>query len=235
LAQSLEAARQALAARDEFLQMASHQLRTPIASMQMTIDNAIRALDGPPARERIARALNLLDEQTGHLTRLVTELLSFVVVEAGRLQFARGVVNVTAVVERAVRALTPMLNAAGCTVSIDAPPDCAIDGDAFWLEQAVGNLLANAAKYGARHPVNVTVTAEEARARVEVKDRGIGIAIEDQERIFQPFQRAVSPEHFGGLGIGLCVVKRVVEGHGGAVEVRSGPGEGASFVLNLPR
>jgi signal transduction histidine kinase len=107
--------------------------------------------------------------------------------------------------------------------------------DGFWIRQAIGNLLTNATKFGAGRPIEVVLEADPTSATLAVRDQGIGIAPADQERIFAPFERAVSADHYGGLGLGLHIVRRVVSAHGGSVEVESRPGAGATFTVRLPR
>ena len=106
--------------------------------------------------------------------------------------------------------------------------------DRLRVSQVVTNLLSNAVKYGRERPVDVRVRRGEGRAVLEVEDRGIGVAAEDQERIFGRFERAVSARHFAGLGLGLWIVRQLVEAHGGTIRVKSVPGEGATFTVALP-
>src|SRR5690606_28194983 len=103
------------------------------------------------------------------------------------------------------------------------------------LDQVLTNLLGNALKFGAGKPVRVSVEERGARARVTVADQGIGIALEDQPRVFERFERAVSNRSFGGFGLGLWIVREFVQAHGGEVWVESAPGAGARFVVELPR
>ncbi len=97
------------------------------------------------------------------------------------------------------------------------------------------NLLSNAIKYGNGRPVDVSLETEGPLVRLRIRDRGIGIAPEDQARIFDRFERAVSLRHFGGFGLGLWIVKRIIAAHGGTIRVESEPGHGSMFVVELPR
>jgi signal transduction histidine kinase len=103
------------------------------------------------------------------------------------------------------------------------------------VEQVVTNLLVNAAKFGQGKPVTLHVAPDGDRARLRVTDRGIGIAAEDQARVFERFERAVGAQHFGGLGLGLYIARQIVIAHGGEIRVESAPGTGTSFVVLLPR
>jgi len=106
--------------------------------------------------------------------------------------------------------------------------------DPLRMEQIITNLLSNALKYGAGKPVDVVVQRDGGTARVLVRDRGIGIDPDARERIFGRFERAVSSRHYGGLGLGLFLARRIVEAHGGRIAVDSAPGEGATFAIELP-
>ena len=108
------------------------------------------------------------------------------------------------------------------------------DFDPLRLEQVVSNLLTNAIKYGPGKPIEVTVARDVRNARILVRDHGIGVAKEQQGRIFERFARAVSVREYGGLGLGLYISRQIAEAHGGSIEVQSAPGEGATFVLEFP-
>jgi two-component system sensor kinase FixL len=103
------------------------------------------------------------------------------------------------------------------------------------LEQVLRNLLSNALKYGEGKPVEISIEGRDANVRLVVRDQGIGIDSPDLQRIFDPFERAAPIEHFGGLGLGLYIVRHIVEAHGGTIEVSSKPGAGARFMISLPR
>ena len=107
--------------------------------------------------------------------------------------------------------------------------------DRIRIEQVIANLLVNAAKFGEGKPISLEVSAQGDHARLRVVDRGIGIPEEHQSRVFDRFERAVPAHHFGGLGLGLYVVRQIAEAHGGRVQVESTPGSGATFTVDLPR
>ena len=107
--------------------------------------------------------------------------------------------------------------------------------DRLRLDQIVTNLLSNAMKYGSGEPIEVAMTGTPEAVRLEVRDHGIGIAPEHQSRIFDRFERAVSGRHYGGLGLGLWIVRQILDALGGSIRVRSAPGEGSTFTVELPR
>ncbi|AEI63796.1 sensor histidine kinase [Corallococcus macrosporus] len=106
--------------------------------------------------------------------------------------------------------------------------------DRLRLEQVLVNLLSNAAKYGAGRPVTVEVGAVGPVARLSVRDEGIGVSPDEQERIFEQFERSASVQHFKGLGLGLWITKRIIEAHGGSIRLTSEPGKGSTFTVELP-
>ena len=116
-----------------------------------------------------------------------------------------------------------------------APPAPVGHWDRSRIDQVVANLLSNAIKYGEGRPIEVEVRAGERAAWISVRDHGIGIAPEDFGRLFDRFERCVSPRNYGGLGLGLFIVREIVDMHGGRVTVTSAPGEGSTFTVELPR
>ena len=106
--------------------------------------------------------------------------------------------------------------------------------DRVRLDSVIGNLVSNAVKFGEGKPINVSVSCDGSVARIVVTDQGIGIAPEEQARIFGKFERAVSERHYGGFGLGLWVVRQIVEAHGGSIRVASEAGKGSTFVVELP-
>src|SRR5262249_41455229 len=121
-------------------------------------------------------------------------------------------------------------------VQIEVSADAAIYGqwDGERLTRVITNLLENAMKYGARKPVHVSVSRENGLAILRVRDEGPGIREEDQVRIFERFERAVSSRHYGGFGLGLWIARELTQAHGGRIEVTSTPGQGATFTISLP-
>ena len=122
----------------------------------------------------------------------------------------------------------------GVTITLEAPETLPLEGDEFRIEQVINNLLTNALRYGQGKPVAVTVTAADGEARVSVRDQGMGIAPEDQERIFEQFERTDGAAQVAGLGLGLYIARQIAQAHGGQLQVHSRPGEGAEFALSLP-
>lgn len=144
-------------------------------------------------------------------------------------------VDLTVVVAEAVEGFADAPGRAGCATRWATPGPMWGSWDRRWLARIVGNLLSNAAKYGQRQPIEVSLDGDDDRARLTVRDHGIGIQAAEQARIFERFRRAVPVRHYGGFGLGLWTVRRMVEALGGSIRVSSRTGEGATFTVELPR
>jgi signal transduction histidine kinase len=223
----------AVRVRDDFLSVASHELNTPLTPLRLHL-GALRRGRADPAKmgERFAA----LDRQVDRLAQLVGQLLDVSRITAGRLALELAPVDFAAIVRETAQRMEGPLAASGSALTLDVPESLVGSWDAMRLEQIATNLLTNAIKYGERRPIAVRLEElPDARARLTVRDHGIGIAAEHLERIFGRFERAVSVRHFGGFGLGLWIVRQVVEALGGTIRVDSVPGAGATFTVELPR
>jgi signal transduction histidine kinase len=225
-------------ARDEFLSIASHELRTPLTSLML--QNGLRARElarGGAARftpERLARMVDDDRRQYERLTRLVDDMLDIARINSGKLELVPARFDLVELAAETCERYRPELLAAGCLLALEAAGPVEGSWDRFRVEQVLTNLLTNAARYGAGRPVRVRVWEDGGRAHLEVRDQGIGIAPEHHARIFQRFERAISANEVSGLGLGLYIVKQIVERHAGQVRVESAPGQGAAFTVVLP-
>jgi len=231
-------AQAAVAARDEFLSIASHELRTPLTALRLALEN-MRRVSSREAIERlpppyVERVLLTAERQGQRLEKLVTALLDVSRIQMGRLELDVEEVELGAVVQDAVAAIVDEATQTGSSIAVHGEP---VRGywDRLRISQVVTNLLSNAVKYGSGKAVEVEFGLRGACAVLVVRDHGIGIDPSDQPQIFERFERAVSSRNYGGLGLGLYIVKRIVEAHGGTIRVDSRPGEGASFQVNLPQ
>jgi PAS domain S-box-containing protein len=234
--QTEEELENAVRARDEFLQIVSHELKTPLTPLQLRLEMMARALEkagmqGDPLFEKLEAA----GRQATRLNGLVESLLEVSRIRAGRLTLELEEFDLCEV----VRAVAGRFGAEARKNATDlvVRTDPAIVGtwDRLRIEQVVAKLLSNAIKFGAGKPVEMEVRESGGAALLAATDHGIGIEREALERIFGPFERAVSVRHFGGLGLGLFIARRIAEAHGGTISAHSRPGEGSTFTVLLPR
>ncbi len=228
--------RQAGVLRDEFLAVASHELRTPLTVLKLEVSNLLRLarLDAGSERARLIAKVERIDAQTARLRGLVDDLLDVSTLAAGRLQLQLCPVDLAEVTTDVGARFIDDAARLGSRLTIDARERAVGCWDRERLEQIVSNLLSNAVKYGDGKPIDVAVRAEAGRARLVVRDQGLGIAPDDHERIFGRFERAADSGKFGGIGLGLWIVKQIVNVFGGAVSVESAPGAGSAFTVELP-
>ncbi len=221
--------------KDEFLAMLAHELRNPLAA----IDGAVQVAEGADADEQLAWAREVIGRQTKQLSRLIDDLLDISRITQGKIQLRREPLDLAAAVARAVESVRPQVDARRHMLEVDVGPGpLPVEADPSRIEQVLGNLLTNAAKYtpdGGR--IRLSARREGGEVVVEVEDSGVGIAPEMLPRIFDAFTQVEQTidRSQGGLGIGLTLVRRLVELHGGSVSARSeGPGRGSTFTVRLP-
>jgi len=229
--------REAVRARDDFLSIASHELRTPLSTLALGTSELIRAADSGkmPTPAQLRRQAERLRSQAQRLERLVTTVLDVSRIVQGRVKLFPEHLDASAVVREHCERLREDAARAGSTLELAIEEGIVGSFDRTRLEQIVDNLLSNAIKFGAGKPIDVTLAATPEMVSLTVRDRGMGIAKEDQARIFERFERAVSSKHYGGLGLGLWVVRQIVESMGGTIFVTSELGKGSTFVVEWPR
>jgi PAS domain S-box-containing protein len=226
---------EAVRTRDEFLSVASHELKTPLTPLSIKLQALARSAEAKAVQpERMAKDVEVMRRQVKRLSDLVNDLLDVSRISTGRLQLELDEVDLSLVVREVVSQFEPQAVKAGCLLELRTEERVVGRWDRLRVEQVVVNLLSNALKYGAGKPVYVRVEAEGGWARLQVRDEGIGIAPEHLGRIFGKFERAVSERHYGGLGLGLYITRQVVEWMGGSVSAESHLGQGATFRVELP-
>jgi two-component system OmpR family sensor kinase len=226
---------QQLQARDEFLSIAAHELRNPMHSLLLQVSAAVqvaRQQEVQPLIRRLERVQQIVDRYV----KRASLLLDIGRLNAGQMRPQVESVDFAEVVREVVESYAPEAAFNRSPLNVQIPPTLCGRWDRLALEQIVSNLISNAIKFGAGAPIEVTLTGtEDARVQFEVRDRGIGIADVDQERIFGRFERlSTQPGHPAGAGVGLWLVRGLVESHGGSIAVHSASAQGASFTVLLP-
>ena len=229
-------AKSAIRHREEFLSIAAHELRTPLASLRLTVQTIEDQLSRPEIDLTFLRTRAKAGERyTARLDRLIRELLDVAVIQLGRLRLAREEMDLVASAESVLGCLRDDRTLRGVDLVLHGQGPILGWWDPARVEQMMTNLVSNAIKYGQRQPVRVFVEASDDEATFQVEDEGMGISTELLARLFQPFERGVLAGHYGGLGLGLHITDQIVRAHGGTISVRSALGQGSTFTVRLPR
>jgi len=225
--------------RDDFMSMVSHELRTPLNTLYL--ETQLRQLHVSKGRlesfaaERLPAMIERDQRQIRNMVRLIDDMLDVTRMRRDALSIQPQPVDLAALARTVVEGLRHQAEAAGSEIALEAPGELRGVWDEFRIEQVLTNLLTNALRYGGGKPVEMVVQQMGGTAQVAVRDQGIGIAPEDQERIFKQFERTKdSRKHAAGLGLGLYITHKIVSLHGGQIGVESAPGEGSRFVVDLP-
>lgn len=233
----LEDRRHAVAARDQFLAVAAHELRTPLTTLALLVEYLLASANAAADSRSTAlqgQQLAMLKRQVDRLKALVAEMLDVSRITRGGLNLVPGPVDLRTVVREVLGCFDPEIRGRRITVTVDAPEPVPGTWDATRIDQVVTNLVSNALKYGAGRPIEISVRAEASRAMVVVRDHGVGIPADEQDKIFGPFARAVTASHHVGLGLGLWIAQQIVQASGGRITVDSRPEEGSTFTVELP-
>jgi signal transduction histidine kinase len=228
-----EVARDAVRARDELLVLAAHELRTPLSALQLTTDQLLQQ-----SRRGQDPAQTTQSEKIAHHVRrfsaVVDHILNAMSIRAEGIAIHRIPCDFADIVRERVARITARAQAMGSAITASLPDDVAGSCDRERVATVVDALLDNAVKFGRGQPIEVNLMVVGPWAELSVTDHGIGFSPDRLEAFFDPFQRGVAREHFGGLGLGLYVAKAIVVAHGGSITAMSRPGEGATFVVRLP-
>jgi signal transduction histidine kinase len=232
------AAESSLRERDDFLSMASHELRSPLSALKLyvqTIRDDLKSGNLERAIVKLPERLERVQKQADRVEALISRMMTVSIIAAGQIRLAPQKVDLSALASTVIADMTELAQQAHCEISLQTPGPVEGLWDPVHIEEVVRNLLQNALKFGRDRPVHVEVGEDEMHAWLTVKDLGIGIAEADQDRIFERFQRAVDPSNYGGFGLGLWISRQLVNAGGGEIGVRSRPGQGATFTIALPR
>jgi signal transduction histidine kinase len=231
----LEDRNRAIAARDQFLAVAAHELRTPIATLKLLVDHLTTTLASSFPDAAAVNQLTLLKRQVDRLSSLVVQVLDVSAITGRGLELAPGPLDLREAVRDVLGRFDLECRQRQVTVTMDAADPVPGAWDGARVDQVITNLVSNALKYGAGRPIEVTVRAEPSHAVLVVRDHGVGIPPDEQARIFEPFARATTARHHAGLGLGLWIAQQIVKASGGRISVESRPGEGSTFTVELPR
>jgi two-component system phosphate regulon sensor histidine kinase PhoR len=222
----------ALRVKDEFVASVSHELRTPLTSIRGYVD---LVLDEDDLNDGSRQLLQVASRNGERLQRLVADLLHTAQTDAGTMQVVRERADLASVVRDSVENARPAAEAVGLELNLDAPEEVWAVVDSQRMTQVVDNLVSNAVKYTQRGSVNVVLAIED-RVQIDVSDTGIGIDAMDREHLFTRFFRAQHSldQSIQGIGLGLSIIKSIVESHGGRIEVQSEVGRGSRFQVRLP-
>ncbi len=236
LEQRIEERTAAIRARDEFLMMAAHELRTPLSALLLQLGRLERQVRADvPQNTGIQEKTQKAVKATDRLANLVNGLLDVSRAATGRLEIKPEDCDMAAIAADVVERMSHEAHRAEAPLRLHAHGPVPGRWDRLRLEQVLLNLVSNAIKYGDGKPIDIDVSSTAQTAKLLVRDHGIGISKEDEERIFARFGRAVSMTNYGGLGLGLFITKEIVAAHGGSIQVDSQVGEGAAFLVELPR
>ena len=231
-------AQDAIRARDEFLSIASHELRTPLTPLQLQLQRLVKQLEKESglkgSSDGFKTVLKRCEQQVLRLNALVENLLDVSRITSGQLKIQPERVDLVEMLRDIVGRFTEELVSANCGVDLGVGESIVGQWDRVRIEQVVTNLITNAIKYGSGKPIEIRLIKEGQIARFSIRDNGIGIAPEEQTRIFGCFERAVSTRAYGGLGLGLYIAQQILDAHGGRIRVESVPNHGALFIVDLP-
>ena len=228
----------AVRTRDDFISIVSHELRTPLNVFRLEFYTRRHYLENGKMEEftaeKIARMIDFDDRQLDRLLRLINDTLDISRIRMGQLSIRPSRVNLADLMEKLVAQFLPQFEQAQCSVNVVKNTPVVGCWDEFRIEQAAINLLLNAMRHGAGKSIEIAVEEVGCGARLSIRDYGDGVAADNQQRIFQPFERVGDTTRSKGLGLGLFIADQIVKAHHGRVYVCSQPGEGATFSLVLP-
>lgn len=228
-----------LQTRDEFFSIASHELKTPLNSLGLKmqiLDRQVRKIqDDVVPKQMVLDAVTFSKSQMSRLVSLIDNLLDISRIRMNRLTVDPTQFDFVEVINDVVSRMEDQARQVESHITVYAEAPIVGEWDKLRLEQLMMNLISNAIKYGSGEPITVTVMADKETVTLRVKDNGVGISRKDQARIFEQFERASPTGNIAGLGLGLYIVKKIIEAHKGTIRLESEVGHGSEFIVELPR
>lgn len=229
-ARLLHSTQKAVRSRDEFLTIASHELKTPITSLRLQLEMLLRPGRFPELQKPLRNAVGQVDR----LALLVNDLLDVGRLESGKLNYHLDLVGIGELVREVTTAMLPQFNVTGTDLQLEIEGNPFSFVDRYRMEQALVNLLNNALKYGPGRPVIVKLYRQESSVVLKIRDRGVGIAADQTHKIFEKFERGGKTFSVAGLGLGLYLTREIIHAFRGKIEVESVEGEFTEFTVTLP-
>jgi len=231
-------ARSAVQARDEFLSIASHELKTPLTSMLLQLQTVLRSIKSQSLAdfsiEKTMVSLESTISQSKRLSKLVNDLLNISLITTGRLELEKEKTDLTQTVKEVLSRFEEQASREGSKITVDLTPKIIGNWDRIRIEQVVTNLVTNAIKYGNGKPIKLELSKNKKYAVLNVIDEGIGIPKDQQEKIFDRFQRGPVNSSIKGLGVGLYLISEIVKAHHGKITLESDAQKGSTFTVQLP-
>lgn len=224
--------------RDEFLSIASHELKTPLTSMLLKIQMLLHSIRNVSLAnfsvENLLKQLETAEQQTQRLSLMINDLLNVSLITTGKLHLELSEENFMEIVKEVVNEFSEKLEKEGIPLLIEGDEDIMIKVDKLRMEQVITNLVMNAIKYGNGKPIDIKVRKNNHHAKISITDYGIGIASDQKERIFNLFERGIHDNSVKGLGVGLYIARQIVKAHQGSIHVDSDGASGSTFTVELP-
>lgn len=224
--------------RDEFMSIASHELKTPLTTTLLKLQTALHNVRNVSlANFSVQNLLDMLESaetQTKRLAKMINDLLNISLMRTGRLELEMEVLDLHMVTQEVTRRFTEKAESENTHISLQLQENVQCLLDRVRIEQVLTNLISNAMKYGKGKPITISLEKQGGKACIKIKDNGIGIAKDQQERIFQLFERGVKRNDIKGLGIGLYISNQIVLAHGGKIIIHSKENKGSEFIVEIP-
>lgn len=225
-------------ARDEFLSIVSHELKTPLTSMLLKLQTVLHNIRSVSLAnfsvENLLKMLESAEQQSKRLSKMITDLLNVSLMTTGKMELEREKMDLSETIQEVADRFAEKCEKEGYKLSVHAAHPVIGEWDKLRIEQAVTNLIGNAIKYGKKNPITVTVSNSGGMGRFTVQDSGIGIPKALQEKVFARFGRAVDTHAYEGLGVGLYITQQIVHAHDGKLRVESKENHGSTFTVELP-